>query len=230
MFRDRRNAIVFHDRQDAGRQLARYLSDHRPEGPLIVLALPRGGLPVAAEVAELLEAPLDILVVRKLGAPFNSELAVGGIAFGGVTVYNRDLLRQLGLDEESLESTRERELEELQRREEAYRGARPPPDLEGKTVIIVDDGVATGATMHAAAMAARRLKPRQIVIAVPTSSVDAVHRLRAVADEVVALATPEPYMAVGAWFERFEQLTDAEVIEYLEQARQRQTGPSERSD
>ena len=191
---------------------------------VVVLALPRGGVPVAREVAAALHAPLDVLVVRKIGAPFNPELALGAIAFGGVTVYNEQLLAELGIEEAELDGVRRREQAELERRERAYRGERPPPDLEGKTVVLVDDGVATGATMHAAVTATRALHPRRVVVAVPTSARDSYARLAEVADRVVALATPEPYFGVGAWYEEFHQLTDEEVVRCLEEDAAR--GPS----
>jgi putative phosphoribosyl transferase len=206
---------IFRDRQAAGRELGRQLGKLGLTGELLVLGLPRGGVPVACEVARELDAPVDVLVVRKLGAPFNPELAVGAIAFGGVTIYNGDLLMALGLTEESLEPIRARELAELQRRERVYRGDSPSPDLAGKTVILVDDGVATGATMSAAVLAARKLGPRRIIVAVPASARDSKVRLEEVADRVVALAVPEPYYGVGAWYEHFPQLTDHEVLGWL---------------
>lgn len=206
---------MFHDREHAGRQLGRELAASRLGRDVIVLGLPRGGVPVAAEVAKTLAAPLDVLVVRKLGAPYNPELAIGAIAYGGVTVYNDDLLAALGLGESDLEPLRAREVRELERRETAYRGRKPPPDVTGKTVIIVDDGIATGATMHAAVLATRALRPAEIVVAAPTSALDSVERLQAVADRVIVGATPEPYFGVGAWYEDFSQLTDAEVVDCL---------------
>jgi putative phosphoribosyl transferase len=206
---------IFRDRTEAGMELGRRVARLGLTGPVIVLGLPRGGVPVACEVAAALAAPVDVLVVRKLGAPFNPELAVGAIAFGGVTVYNEQLLEQLGLDSQALESIRARELEELERRERAYRGSKPPPDLAGKTVVVVDDGVATGATMHAAVLACRKLEPRRVLVAVPTAAVDAVARLTEVADRVIAVHTPEPYFGVGAWYAEFPQLTDEEVLEAL---------------
>jgi predicted phosphoribosyltransferase len=155
------------------------------------------------------------LIVRKLGAPFNPELALGAIAYGGVTVYNDELLEQLNLDETDLDAIRARELEELERRERTYRADRPPLAVAGATVIVVDDGMATGATMHAAVVATRALAPARIIVAVPTAAIDAVERLERVADQVVTLATPEPYFGVGAWYSVFPQLTDEEVVEAL---------------
>lgn len=220
---------IFHDRIEAGNALGARVSQLGLSGPLLVLGLPRGGVPVACEVATALAAPVDVLVVRKLGAPFNPELAVGAIAFGGVTVYNEPLLDQLGLDEESIAPIRARELEELERRERAYRGTKPPPDLEGKTVVIVDDGIATGATMHAAVVAARKLAPRRILAAAPTSAVDAVVRLEEVADRVVVLHTPEPYFGVGAWYEEFPQLSDGDVLDALERSERIQAAATPRN-
>jgi predicted phosphoribosyltransferase len=215
---------IFRDRKTAGRELGQRLAKLSLTGELIVLGLPRGGVPVACEVAKELGAPVDVLVVRKLGAPLNPELAIGAIAFGGVTTYNDELLAALGLTNEDLAPIRVRELAELERRERAYRGDAPVPDLAGKTVILVDDGVATGATMHAAVLAARNLAPRRIIIAVPTIARDALYRLEEVADAVVALMVPEPYFGVGAWYEQFPQLTDGEVLAWL--ARGEQLAPT----
>lgn len=206
---------IFVDRHDAGRRLGERLAQERLAAPAVVLALPRGGVPVGADVATALGAELEVFLVRKLGAPFNPELAVGAIASGGVTVYNEGLLRQLGLDEADLESVRMRELAELERRERVYRGGRPPPELRGKTAILVDDGIATGATMEAAARAVRGLHPAEVVVAVPTAAVDSVIRLQEVADRVVVLSTPEPYMSVGSWYEFFPQLSDDDVVSLL---------------
>ena len=206
---------MFSDRTAAGRDLGRALAEAGIEGKILVLGLPRGGIPVACEVAAALDAPVDALIVRKLGAPFNPELALGAIAYGGVTVYNDELLAQLRLDEADLEGIRVRELEELECRERTYRARRPPLAIVGTTVVIVDDGMATGATMHAAVVATRALAPARIIVAVPTAALDAVERLERVADRVVALATPEPYFGVGAWYAHFPQLTDEEVVEAL---------------
>jgi len=206
---------MFADRIAAGRQLGRRLAEAGIAGQVVVLGLPRGGVPVACEVGAALEAPVEALIVRKLGAPFNPELALGAIAYGGVTVYNRELLEQLQLDASDLEPIRARELAELERRERIYRAERPPLAMAGATAVIVDDGMATGATMHAAVVATRALAPKRIIVAVPTAAIDAVERLECVADEVVALATPEPYFGVGAWYSKFPQLTDEEVVEAL---------------
>jgi putative phosphoribosyl transferase len=221
---------IFHNRVEAGVALAERLRALGLHEDVVVLALPRGGVPVAREVAVALGAPLDVLVVRKIGAPFNPELALGAIAFGGVTVYNEQLLAELGLEEADLDGVRRRELAELDRRERAYRGARPMPDLAGKTVVLVDDGMATGATMQAAVTATRALHPKRIVVAVPTSARDSVERLVAVADRVVALETPEPYFGVGAWYEEFRQLTDEDVVRCLEEYAERSTERGGSSD
>jgi predicted phosphoribosyltransferase len=217
---------TFRDRAEAGRRVAARIARLDLVGDVVVLGLPRGGVPVAYEVATALDAPLDVLLVRKLGAPFNPELAVGAIAYGGVTVYNDSLLESLGLDEADLETTRHRENEELQRRERAYRGDRPPLDVRGKTVILVDDGMATGATMHAAVTAIRKLAPAGIIVAVPTSSRDSYARIEAVADRVIALETPEPYYGVGAWYVDFSQIGDEEVVAALHGAAARRSARS----
>ena len=220
---------MFADRVTAGRDLGRRLVELGVAGRILVLGLPRGGVPVACEVAAALDAPVDVLVVRKLGAPFNPELALGAIAYGGVAVYNEDLLTQLGLDEGALDPVLARETKELERREREYRRGRPPIAVEGATVVIVDDGMATGATMHAAVVATRALAPACVVVAVPTAAVDAVQRLERVADQVVALATPEPYFGVGAWYSHFPQLSDQEVVAALGAAEKRGRPASRRS-
>jgi putative phosphoribosyl transferase len=219
---------MFADRVSAGRDLGRRLAELGLGGSALVLGLPRGGVPVAGEVAAALDAPVDVLIVRKLGAPFNPELALGAIAYGGVTVYNEELLRQLDLDETALDSIRARERKELERRERAYRGNRPPISVAGRTIVIVDDGMATGATMHAAVVATRALSPARIVVAVPTAAIDSVQRLERVADQVVALATPEPYYGVGTWYSDFPQLNDAEVIAALAAAGERESNATRR--
>lgn len=214
---ERTGVRIFRDRVEAGAALGERLNALGLGENVVVLGLPRGGVPVAREVAAVLHAPLDVLVVRKLGAPFNPELALGAIAFGGVTVYNRELVEALGLDQSALDGERRREQAELERRERAYRGELPMPDLEGKTVVLVDDGIATGATMQAAITATRALHPTRIVAAAPTSACDTFARLEQVADFVVVLATPEPYLGVGAWYEQFRQLSDEEVVRCLEE-------------
>ena len=214
-------AKIFRDREEAGRELGKRLRELHLDGGVLVLGLPRGGIPVACEVATALDAPVDALVVRKLGAPFNRELAVGAVAFGGVTIYNDALLEMFSLSEQGLEPTRRTELAELERRERVYRGGAPPPAIENRTVVLVDDGMATGATMHAAVLATKALKPRRVIVAVPTAARDTVERLERIADQVVALETPEPYYAVGAWYAAFPQLGDDEVVTGLETAAKR---------
>jgi predicted phosphoribosyltransferase len=214
-------ARIFHDREEAGRQLGIRLRALDLRDDLLVLGLPRGGVPVACEVAVALAAPVDVLVVRKLGAPHNRELAVGAIAYGGVTVYNDALLEMLNLTEQDLEPTRRSELAELTRREVVYRAGAAPLTVTNKTVILVDDGVATGATMHAAVLATRRLQPQRIIVAAPTGAIDSLERLEKVADQVVVLETPEPYYAVGAWYAAFPQLRDEEVVACLAAAARR---------
>lgn len=219
---------IFRDRKEAGQVLGERLAHLALEGDVLVLGLPRGGVPVACEVAARLGAPVDALVVRKLGAPFNRELALGAVAFGGVVIYNDDLLAAVGRERADLEPVLARELEELRRRESAYRPGVPPPAVAGKTVVIVDDGMATGATMHAAVAATRALRPARVVVAVPTAARDAVERLEAVADRVVALEQPEPYHGVGAWYGDFTQVEDAEVIAALRAARRNEGRPERR--
>lgn len=207
--------MLFDDRRDAGRRLAAALQRSRLERP-IVLGLPRGGMPVAAEIAAALDAPLDTLVVRKLGAPFNPELAVGAIASGGVRVLNEELAGRAGLvDEEALETVIRRESAELQRRERAYRGDRPFPDLTGRDVVLVDDGMATGATMRAAATALRAMRPASVIAAIPTASSSAVAKLEPLVDEVVCLDVPPMFSAVGQFYRHFGQTSDEEVRELL---------------
>jgi putative phosphoribosyl transferase len=215
---DQAHQVRFRDRAEAGRALARALSHYAGRDDVIVLALPRGGVPVAAEVAKELGAPLDVFVVRKLGVPGHEELAMGAIASGGVLVLDDGVLRWLGISEEQLQRALTRELDELRRREAAYRNGRPLPDLKGKTVILVDDGLATGASMQAAARAVRRHQPARIVIAVPVASRATCDQFRDDVDEVVCAVTPEPFYAVGNWYEDFSQTSDEEVRELLERA------------
>ncbi len=199
------------DRKTAGRELAAALAHYRGRPKLIVLALPRGGVPVAAEIAEALAADLDLMLVRKLGMPGHEELAMGAIASGGARVLNEDIIRHGGVDEDALARVTDQENRELARREQAYRGDRPWPALAGSTVILVDDGLATGATMRAAVAAVRQFHPREIVVAVPVAPPDTIAHLRGEVDEVVCLATPEPFVAIGNWYRVFDQTTDDEV-------------------
>ena len=205
----------FRNRTDAGRQLAEKLATYADRPDVLVLALPRGGVPVGSEVARALGAPLDAFLVRKLGVPGYEELAMGAVATGGVRVLNDEIVRGLGIVEHVIDVAVAREMEELARREQLYRGGSPPPDVAGRTVILVDDGLATGATMRAAVAALRRQHPARIVVAVPTASPDTREALKAEADDVVCATTPEPFFAVGHWYEDFSQTTDDEVRDLL---------------
>ena len=223
-------ADVFRDRRHAGRVLAQALSSrYAGREDVIVLALPRGGVPVGFEVAAALQAPLDVLVVRKLGVPGHEEYAMGAIASGGVRVLNDEIVRSLGLPEAAVEAVVRAEQAELERRERLYRDARPPPAVRGRTVIVIDDGLATGSTMRAAVAALRLQQPARIVVAVPTAAADTCELLRREADEVVCPSTPEPYRAVGLWYEDFAQTSDADVRELLTLARQTQTAAAQRA-
>jgi putative phosphoribosyl transferase len=205
----------FLDRRDAGRRLSNALRAYARRADVLVLGLPRGGVPVARQVAIGLEAPLDVLVVRKLGVPGHEELAMGAIASGGVTVFNREIIAGFNISQALIDRVKESELAELARREGAYRGDAPPLDVKGRTVILVDDGLATGATMSAAVAAVRAMRPARIVVATPVASRDAMRLLRETADECVSVMEPEPFHGVGAWYADFAQTTDREVRELL---------------
>lgn len=222
-----RSGMTFRNRRQAGERLGPILEPYRKEDDVLVLALPRGGVPVAYEVAEHLDAPLRLFVVRKLGVPDQPELALGAIASGGARVYNQRIISTLDLSEEDIEAVVEREMAELARREEHYRGDTPAPDIAGRTVIVVDDGVATGATMRVAVQALRQEKAARIVVAVPTAAADTVEALQQEADDVVAAMTPANFTAVGAWYDDFTQTTDDEVVALLEAAYQRETEEQE---
>jgi predicted phosphoribosyltransferase len=209
---------IYADRVDAGRRLAKALTEYAGREDVLVLGLPRGGVPVAAEVAKALDAPLDVMIVRKLGAPWQPELAMGAIASGNVQLLNEQVVRMLGIDDGTIDEIAEREGRELARRERAYRGDRPPFDAKGMQVILVDDGMATGATMRAAVAAVRALAPARVIVAVPTAALDTCELVRAEADRVVCLDTPEPFMAVGCWYRNFDQTSDAEVRDLLAEA------------
>ena len=211
----------FRDRTEAGRLLAERLRGYAGRDDVVVLALPRGGVPVAYEVAKELGAPLGVFVVRKLGVPGYEELAMGAIASGGVVVLDERLVRRLGIGRTQLEDAIAREAQELERREDAYDGRRGPPKLEGKTVILVDDGLATGSTMRAAARAVRELKPDRVVVAVPVAAAETCDEFRDVVDEVVCQVTPTPFHAVGLWYDDFSQTSDDEVRALLERAEAR---------
>jgi putative phosphoribosyl transferase len=214
-------AKVFRDRAEAGRVLAQRLSAYADRPDSMVLALPRGGVPVAYEVARALHAPLDVFLVRKLGVPGHEELAMGAVATGGVRVLNTQVVQALRIPGHVIDAVARLELEELHRRERLYRGDRPPPDVSGHTVIPVDDGLATGATMLAAVRALREQRPARIVVAVPIASPDTCELLREEVDDVVCAVTPEPFYAVGLWYEHFEQVSDEEVRELLGRSAER---------
>ena len=207
---------VFADREEAGRELADRLGRYAGRDDVVVLALPRGGVPVAREVADALDAPLDVLVVRKLGLPAQPELALGAVASGGVRILNRELVDSLGLAEEELEELTERERVEVARREDAYRGGRGPTPVEGRTVILVDDGVATGATLRAAVRSLRKRGPSRIVAAVPVAPPDSAETLREEVDELVCVQTPPGFFAVGQFYAHFPQVPGEQVREMLE--------------
>src|ERR1700716_3078342 len=208
---------LFRDRREAGRLLAEKLAPYANRPDVLVLALPRGGVPVAYEVARALGAPLDVFVVRKLGVPGYEELAMGAVATGGVRVLNDQIVDRLGIPDHLIEAVAPREQQELSRRERLYRGGRPPPNIRGGTVILVDDGLATGATMHAAIQALRQQQPARIVVAVPTASPETCEEMRAEVDDVICAITPEPFHAVGLWYQDFTQTTDEEVQDLLTQ-------------
>jgi putative phosphoribosyl transferase len=210
--------IPFRDRIEAGRLLARRLMAYAGRADVVVLGLPRGGVPVAFEVARALEAPLDVCVVRKLGVPGRDELAMGAIASGGAWVLNEDVIEALSIPGRMIKEVAERESRELKRRERTYRGDRPVIDVHGQTVILVDDGIATGSTMRAAAAALRRLGPARLVVAVPTAAPSARAQIAHEVDEVVCLSEPDPFYAVGVWYDNFSQTTDDQVRDLLEQA------------
>ena len=211
----------FKDRSDAGRRLADTLvSQESGYGPdVLVLGLPRGGVPVAFEVAKALAAPLDVFVVRKLGAPGREELAMGAIASGGVQVLNPDVIRSLRISEADIERAAERERQELRRRERRYRGERPAPEVEGRPVLLVDDGLATGASMRAAVAALKQREPARIVVAVPTAPPETCAEFQAEVDEIVCAETPHPFYSVGMQYDDFPQTSDEEVRRLLERAR-----------
>lgn len=211
-----KNAMSFQNRSDAGRRLARALLRYRADRP-VVLALPRGGVPVAAEIAVALDAPLDLLFVRKIGVPAQPELAMGAVADGGapVIVRNEDVLRVVGVGEDAFAAVARRELAEIERRRRIYVGSRPALDLAGRTVIVVDDGVATGATTRAGLKAVRARNPGRLVLAVPVASTDALAALRADADDIVCLEDHESFAAIGFFYRDFSQVSDQEVVEML---------------
>ena len=210
----------FRDRTEAGQLLSKTLTNYANRTDVLVLALPRGGVPVAAEVAKKLNAPLDVFVVRKLGLPGQSELAMGAVATGGIRVVNRDVVNALQIPESVIEAVAAEELREIERRERAYRDDLPAPEVQGKTVIVVDDGIATGSTMIAAVAALRQLEASRIVVAAPTIAASTYYQMRRAADDVAAVIVPEEFYGVGQWYEDFSQTTDDEVRALLVQAGQ----------
>jgi putative phosphoribosyl transferase len=208
----------FRDRTEGGQFLATKLGTYSNRTDVLVLALPRGGVPVAFEVARALRAPLDVFLVRKVGVPGHEELAMGAIATGGVRVLNQQIVHGLGISGEMIDAAVAREQRELERREQLYRGDRPAPDVRGRTVILVDDGLATGATMRAGAAALRQQEAARIVVGVPTAPPETCEEFRSEVDEIVCAITPEPFWAVGVWYEDFSQTTDDEVRELLARA------------
>jgi|CXWK01.1.fsa_nt_gi putative phosphoribosyl transferase len=210
------NPERFRNRQDAGKQLAARLAVYAGNPDVTVIGLPRGGVPVAAEIAASLAAPLDIFVVRKLGVPGQSELAMGAIAEGGVEIRNQDVITALGISERDVEEVAARERLELDRRVRLLRGSRIATPLKGRIVILVDDGLATGATMEAAVAAIRSLEPRRLVVAVPVGAADTSRRIAALVDELICVACPEWFGAVGQWYDDFTETTDADVKALLD--------------
>jgi len=208
--------MIFRDRHDAGRQLGKALARYSDRPNVLVLALPRGGVPVAYEVAQAIGAPLDVFLVRKLGFPGNEEYAMGAVASGGVCVLDEDVLRSTGVSAGAVRRVIEREERELRRRERAYRDDRAALELEGRTVILVDDGLATGSSMRAAIEAVRRRHAQAIVVAVPVGPAERLQEFKRIADEVVCVASPTPFLAVGRFYGNFDQTTDEEVVELLE--------------
>jgi len=212
----------FLNRMEAGQLLAEKLKAYANRGDVLVLALPRGGVPVAFEVARALHAPLDVMIVRKLGVPGQEELAMGAIASGGVRVLNEDVVQMLALPEEVVNKVAAHEQRELERREHLYRGNWPAYDIHDRIIILVDDGIATGATMRAAASAVRKQHPARIIIAVPVAAYETCREFTAEVDEVVCVSIPEAFLAVGFWYEHFDQTSDEEVRQLLERARREQ--------
>jgi len=209
----------FHDRRVAGQALAAQLGAYARRPDVLVLALPRGGVPVGAEVASALDAPLDVFVVRKLGVPGQEELAMGALAGGGIRVLDEQIIRAAGVTQADIERVSTLEAAELARRERQYRDDRPPPEVDGKTVILVDDGLATGSSMRAAVTALRAKNPAKIVVAVPVAAPETCQAFKAIADEIICVETPDPFASVGLWYEDFSQTTDEEVHDLLEQPR-----------
>ena len=214
--------MIFKNRADAGRKLAAKLTRYADREDVLVLALPRGGVPVAYEVAKELKAPLDVFLVRKLGVPGHEELAMGAIASGGVRVVNEELVNYVGIPYEVIDGIAAVEQRELERQAVAYRDDRPPREVKDRIVILIDDGLATGSTMRAAAASLRLQKPRRIVVAVPVSSPETCDEFRSEVDEIVCAVTPQHFQGVGLWYDDFSQTSDEEVRELLKRAVQRE--------
>jgi len=210
--------VYFRDRRDAGLILANNLAKYKDRPDVLVLGLPRGGVPVAYEVARALNAPLDVFIVRKLGVPGQEELGMGAIATGGVRILHEGIIRELGISPQTIDAVTMNEQTEITRREILYRGDRPPPSIEGRIVIVVDDGLATGSTMKAALAALRLQRPARLVVAVPTAPAETSVELRSMADELVCPLTPEPFYAVGGSYANFSQTTDEEVRDLIKRA------------
>jgi putative phosphoribosyl transferase len=212
---------IFENRSDAGKKLAKALLSYAEDPRVVVLGLPRGGIPVAYEVAIALKVPLDVFVVRKLGLPGQEELAMGAIASGGIRFLNEEVLRFAHVPKETIEWVTRQEKIELERREKMYRGERPPLDIAGKIVILVDDGLATGSTMRAAVEAVKERSPLKVIVAVPLAAIDTCHDFESLVDQIICLSTPEPFHAVGIWYEDFPQASDEEVNELLDRGMKR---------
>lgn len=213
---------IFKNRTDAGRKLAKQLERFSGQNDVLVLGLPRGGVPVAFEVAQALNFPLDVWLVRKLGVPGREELAMGAIASGGTRVLNQEVIQMLDISEKAIAEVEAKERRELKRREQAYRGDRPELDVSGRTVILVDDGLATGASMRAAVQALKTQQPAELIVAVPTAAPQTCAEFEDEVDHIICAATPEPFMGVGAWYEEFPQTSDEEVRELMRQAAEQQ--------
>lgn len=218
----------FRDRKDAGRRLATFLQAYANRPDVLVLALPRGGVPVGYEVASALDVPLDVFVVRKLGVPGQEELAMGALAPGGVRVLDQSIVRAAGVSADEIEEITRAEQAELDRRDREYRDDRPAPAVAGKIIILVDDGLATGASMRAAVMALRPQGPARIIVAVPVAAPETCEAFREIADDIICAETPDPFQAVGLWYEDFSQTSDAEVRDLLNQPRSNHVGPGAR--
>lgn len=210
--------MVFFDRVEAGRLLASKLTHYKGRPDTLILALPRGGIPVAAEIGKELQLPIDVFVVRKLGVPGHEELAMGAIATGDMRIINYEVVGQLGISQETIEAVAQKEREELRRREQLYRGSKPPRDVHDRNVILVDDGIATGSTIRAAIAALRQLSPARIIVAVPVAAAETARQVGGEVDEMICAQTPEQLYAIGQWYEHFEQTTDEEVQDLLDRA------------